>query len=83
MLCSAVLCCALLCSAVLCCALPTALWVFLRGCRRRVDVFLRCYCAEWAAHGWLKENPMGVPTEREVYVLGDNLPVYRVMLVRQ
>mmetsp|Transcript_11142 Transcript_11142/g.23250 ORF Transcript_11142/g.23250 Transcript_11142/m.23250 type:complete len:359 (-) Transcript_11142:459-1535(-) len=38
---------------------------------------------EWAAHGWLRENPMGVPTEREVYVLNDNLPVYRVMLVRQ
>lgn len=26
---------------------------------------------------WLGENPLPVPTERELYVLADNLPVYR------
>ncbi|WP_019507264.1 tRNA (guanosine(46)-N7)-methyltransferase TrmB [Pleurocapsa sp. PCC 7319] len=29
---------------------------------------------------WLADNPLPVPTERELYVLGDNLPVYRVLL---
>jgi tRNA (guanine-N7-)-methyltransferase len=29
---------------------------------------------------WLEINPLGVPTERELYVLGQNLPVYRVLL---
>ncbi|MDJ0573076.1 MAG: tRNA (guanosine(46)-N7)-methyltransferase TrmB [Pleurocapsa sp. MO_192.B19] len=29
---------------------------------------------------WLDYNPLAVPTERELYVLGDNLPVYRVLL---
>jgi tRNA (guanine-N7-)-methyltransferase len=28
---------------------------------------------------WLKTNPLGVPTERELYVLEQNLPVYRVL----
>ena len=28
---------------------------------------------------WLDHNPLPVPTERELYVLGDNLPVYRVL----
>lgn len=31
--------------------------------------------------GWLSENPLGVPTEREVYVGQIKAPVYRVMLV--
>lgn len=29
---------------------------------------------------WLATNPLPVPTERELYVLADNLPVYRVLL---
>jgi tRNA (guanine-N7-)-methyltransferase len=29
---------------------------------------------------WLDTNPLPVPTEREIYVLEDNLPVYRVLL---
>ncbi|GAB4228320.1 MAG: tRNA (guanosine(46)-N7)-methyltransferase TrmB [Stanieria sp.] len=28
---------------------------------------------------WLDYNPLPVPTERELYVLADNLPVYRVL----
>lgn len=28
---------------------------------------------------WLATNPLNVPTERELYVLGQNLPVYRVL----
>ncbi|KAG2426649.1 hypothetical protein HXX76_012962 [Chlamydomonas incerta] len=37
----------------------------------------------WAAGGWLRENPVGTPTEREHYVLQQGLPVYRVLLVRK
>lgn len=29
---------------------------------------------------WLQTNPLPVPTERELYVLEQNLPVYRVLL---
>ena len=29
---------------------------------------------------WLDHNPLAVPTERELYVLEQNLPVYRVLL---
>ena len=29
---------------------------------------------------WLDKNPLPVPTERELYVLEQNLPVYRVLL---
>ncbi|MBE9043884.1 tRNA (guanosine(46)-N7)-methyltransferase TrmB [Pleurocapsales cyanobacterium LEGE 10410] len=29
---------------------------------------------------WLDSNPLPVPTERELYVLSQNLPVYRVLL---
>jgi len=32
--------------------------------------------------GWLSENPIGIPSEREVQTLGEGLPVYRVMLRR-
>lgn len=37
----------------------------------------------WAHGGWLTSNPLCVPTEREVLTLGLNLPVYRVLLVKQ
>jgi hypothetical protein len=40
------------------------------------------WASQWAARGWLQENPMGVPTEREVYVTDGDLPVYRVLLER-
>ena len=36
----------------------------------------------WAAGGWLRENPLGVPTERELHVLAQGVPVYRVLLER-
>merc|ERR1712232_1336317 len=39
----------------------------------------------WSADpsaGFLCENPLGVPTEREVYVAKAKAPVYRVMLVK-
>ena len=36
----------------------------------------------WAEAGWLRRNPIGVPTEREHYVLQQGLPVYRVLLIR-
>lgn len=35
-----------------------------------------------ATAGWLSENPLGVPSEREVYVAQIKASVYRVMLVR-
>ena len=38
--------------------------------------------SSWARAGWLEENPIGVPTEREVQTLGEGLPVFRVMLQR-
>ena len=31
---------------------------------------------------WLDDNPLVVPTEREKYVLAQNLPVYRVLLTK-
>ncbi|EFJ47757.1 hypothetical protein VOLCADRAFT_61222 [Volvox carteri f. nagariensis] len=34
------------------------------------------------AGGWLVDNPVGTPTEREHYVAQQGLPVYRVMLTR-
>ena len=36
----------------------------------------------WAHAGWLPENPIGIPSEREVQTLGEGLPVFRVMLRR-
>ena len=36
----------------------------------------------WVHGGWLSENPLGVPSEREVQTLGEGLPVFRVMLRR-
>jgi hypothetical protein len=42
------------------------------------------FASQWARAGWLRDNPVGVPTEREYYVAatqgGD---VYRVLLVRR
>ena len=42
------------------------------------------FVSEWAKAGWLRDNPVEVPTEREYYVAetqgGD---VYRVLLVKQ
>ena len=32
---------------------------------------------------WLKENPLPVPTERELYVLEDKKPVYRVLFRKE
>ncbi|MDJ0688356.1 MAG: tRNA (guanosine(46)-N7)-methyltransferase TrmB [Xenococcaceae cyanobacterium MO_188.B32] len=32
---------------------------------------------------WLDSNPLPVPTERELYVLSDNLPVYRVLFQKR
>ena len=36
----------------------------------------------WAHAGWLDENPLGIPTEREIQTTGEGLPVFRVMLRR-
>lgn len=43
------------------------------------DGFDRDEGLEWDEEGWLKENPFGVQTEREVAVLKKNLHVYRAM----
>ena len=40
------------------------------------------WSSAWATGGWLLENPLGVPTEREVQNLSQGKPCYRVMLVR-
>ena len=34
------------------------------------------------ARPWRADNPLPVPTERETYVLGQELPVYRVLYER-
>jgi hypothetical protein len=39
--------------------------------------------SQWAAGGWLSENPLGVPTERENYVLSQGGKVFRVLLVKK
>ncbi|GAX77532.1 hypothetical protein CEUSTIGMA_g4976.t1 [Chlamydomonas eustigma] len=39
--------------------------------------------SKWASGGWLRRNPLGVPTEREHYVIQQGLPVYRVLLKRK
>lgn len=39
--------------------------------------------SKWEAGGWLKDNPLDVPTEREFYVQQKQLPVYRVMLTKR
>lgn len=37
----------------------------------------------WAAKGWLQANPMGLETERELSVLRQGLPMYRMVLCRK
>ena len=32
---------------------------------------------------WLPDNPLSIPTERELYVTADNLPVYRSLFQKQ
>jgi hypothetical protein len=41
------------------------------------------FVSSWKAHGWLKDNPLGTPTEREFHVLQQKLPVYRVLLTNK
>ena len=41
------------------------------------------FASSWAGAGWLVENPLGLPTEREVHVMQQGLPVYRLLLVRR
>ncbi len=42
------------------------------------------FVSQWAAGGWLRDNPVGVPTEREYYVAAtQGAPVYRVLLVKR
>lgn len=41
------------------------------------------FVSQWATGGWLRDNPVGVPTEREHYVLQNGGSVYRVMLVKR
>lgn len=36
--------------------------------------------SKWALSGWLRDNPIGTPTEREHHVQQQGLPVYRVLL---
>ena len=36
----------------------------------------------WANAGWLAENPLGIPSERELQTIGEGLPVFRIMLKR-
>ena len=40
------------------------------------------FASAWAVGGWLVENPVGVPTEREVHTLQQGLPVFRVLVER-
>ncbi|WIA34329.1 hypothetical protein OEZ86_012668 [Tetradesmus obliquus] len=41
------------------------------------------FVSSWAAGGWLVDNPLGVPTEREHYVTAQGGKVFRVLLVKQ
>jgi tRNA (guanine-N7-)-methyltransferase len=41
------------------------------------------FVSSWAAGGWLVDNPLGVPTEREHYVQAQGGKVFRVLLVKQ
>eukprot|EP00891_Asterochloris_glomerata_P008848 jgi/Astpho2/8848/fgenesh1_pg.00129_%23_34_t len=36
--------------------------------------------SSWAQHGWLSQNPLGIPTEMEMHTLQLGKPVYRVLL---
>ena len=37
----------------------------------------------WASAGWLRENPLGAPTERELYAEADGDRAHRVLLVKK
>jgi hypothetical protein len=39
--------------------------------------------SSWAAGGWLSDNPLGVPTEREHYVMSQGGKVFRVLLTKK
>jgi hypothetical protein len=41
------------------------------------------FVSTWAEGGWLVENPLGVPTERENYVQNQGGKVFRVLLVKK
>lgn len=42
------------------------------------------FVSEWAKGGWLRDNPVGVPTEREYYVAEtQGADIYRVLLVKR
>lgn len=42
------------------------------------------YDSRWGRQGgWLRHNPLGVPTEREFYVQQQGLPVFRMLLVKK
>ena len=63
--------------------------VFLQSDIEEVSIEMRDRFAESPAltkqhpDTWLVENPLPVPTERELYVLEDNLPVYRVLFKKE
>ncbi|GIL85930.1 hypothetical protein Vretimale_8993 [Volvox reticuliferus] len=46
------------------------------------DADIGSMVSEWAKYGWLAENPVGTPTEREHYVAQQGLPIFRLLLVR-
>jgi hypothetical protein len=41
------------------------------------------FVSTWAEAGWLVDNPLGVPTERENYVQNQGGKVFRVLLVKK
>lgn len=41
------------------------------------------FVSTWVEGGWLVDNPLGVPTERENYVLSQGGKVFRVLLVKK
>lgn len=41
------------------------------------------FVSKWAEGGWLADNPLGVPTERENYVQRQGGKVFRVLLVKK
>eukprot|EP00878_Enallax_costatus_P037091 GHUV01041865.1.p1 GENE.GHUV01041865.1~~GHUV01041865.1.p1 ORF type:complete len:140 (+),score=52.06 GHUV01041865.1:64-420(+) len=41
------------------------------------------FVSSWASGGWLVDNPLGVPTEREHYVQVQGGKVFRVLLIKK
>jgi hypothetical protein len=41
------------------------------------------FVSTWVEGGWLVDNPLGCPTERENYVLSQGGKVFRVLLVKE